>query len=228
MALQASKKISKSKAGGDSGHMVVCRLNVTLSQPYWHQELARRHPETSIEVLGYSLTKDGMLLDLRVHVNDIASWVDELREFDDIYDVTPLGRVGKAETVRVTYKENAFTATANRLHLILRTPVTVKDGAYEVVMAGPEKNVKQFIRMFPSKVRLMAVYDAERNGGTTLTPRQSYVFHRAMEAGYFEVPRRVTLTQLAAQIGVAVSSLSEMLAIVEKKLLEESLVAKEQ
>jgi len=42
-----------------------------------------------------------------------------------------------------------------------------------------------------------------------------------MAAGYFEVPRRVTLTELAERIGVAVSSLSEMLAVVEKKLLQE-------
>jgi len=206
--------------------MVVCKLSVALSLPYWHPELAKRHPETTIDVLGYSLTEDGMLVDLRVHADDIAKWINDLREFDDVYDVAPLGKLGKAVTVRVTYKRNEFTATANRLHLILRTPVTVRDGAYEDVMAGPEANVKRFIKMFPSKVKLKAVYDTERTDHPTLTPRQSEVFRRALAAGYFEVPRRVTLTELAARTGVAVSSLSEMLAIVEKKLLQDSPAAR--
>ena len=42
-----------------------------------------------------------------------------------------------------------------------------------------------------------------------------------MAAGYFEVPRKVTLTTLAKNLGMAASSLSEGLAIVEKKLLSQ-------
>jgi predicted DNA binding protein len=228
MASSTSRKRSFPKVREDSGHMIVCKLNVALSQPYWHPELAKKHPETRIEVLGYSLIDDGMLLDLRVHVDDITEWIDDLRQFDDVYDVAPLGRSGKAETVRVTYKRNEFTAAANRLHLILRTPVNVKDGAYEVMMAGPEENVKRFIKMFHSKVQLKSVYDTERSEGALLTQRQAYVFRRAMDAGYFEVPRRITLTDLAVNLGVAVSSLSEMLAVVEKKLLNASQAAKAQ
>jgi predicted DNA binding protein len=41
-----------------------------------------------------------------------------------------------------------------------------------------------------------------------------------MAAGYFDVPRRLSLTELASQLGMAVSSLSEILAVAEKKLLQ--------
>jgi predicted DNA binding protein len=44
-----------------------------------------------------------------------------------------------------------------------------------------------------------------------------------MAAGYFAVPRRITLTGLANKLGKSKSSLSEMLANIEKKLLESAL-----
>jgi predicted DNA binding protein len=215
------KKIHR-KTDEASNRLVVCKLRVSLPRPYWHPELARKHPETSIDVLGYSLTKEGMHVDMRVRVNDITTWIDELRAFDDVHDVQPLGRMGKTVTVRATYKVDHLFAVVNRLHLILRTPVTIRDGAFDVLMAGPESNTKRFIEMFPSNVQVKSVYDSERDVDPLLTPRQSEIFHRAMNEGYFEVPRRVTLTELAERIGVAPSSLSEMLAVVEKKVLQAS------
>jgi hypothetical protein len=226
MVSKIGKEESIGKTIGDSGHLIVCKLRVSLPLPYWHPELAKRHPETSIDVLGYSVLDDGMLVDMRVHVDDLTTWVDELRAFEDVHDVKPLGKVGKTLTLRATYKKNDFFDTLNRLHLIMRTPVNIRDGVFEVLMAGPEENAKRFIKMFPSQVQVKAVYDSESDEGALLTPRQSYVFRKAMDAGYFEVPRRITLTELAANLGVATSSLSEILAVTEKKLLQDSKTAK--
>ncbi|EQD61199.1 Bacterio-opsin activator, HTH domain protein [mine drainage metagenome] len=53
-----------------------------------------------------------------------------------------------------------------------------------------------------------------------LTPHQEDLLKRAMAAGYFEVPRQITLTALSQRLGLAPSTLSETLAKVEKKLLE--------
>ncbi len=43
-----------------------------------------------------------------------------------------------------------------------------------------------------------------------------------MAEGYFEVPRRISLTKLAPKIGVSMSTLSVTLAVIEKKILEPS------
>jgi predicted DNA binding protein len=41
-----------------------------------------------------------------------------------------------------------------------------------------------------------------------------------MIEGYFDVPRRISLTRLATKVGVATSTLSVTLALIEKKILE--------
>ncbi|MGI0054942.1 MAG: helix-turn-helix domain-containing protein [Thermoplasmata archaeon] len=55
---------------------------------------------------------------------------------------------------------------------------------------------------------------------STLTVRQEEILRRALAEGYFDVPRRISLTALAPKIGVAMSTLSVTLAVIEKKILE--------
>jgi predicted DNA binding protein len=207
----------------ETGHFIVCKLRCTLPRPFWHSEMEKRHPQVVLDVLGYTILENEMLVDLRVHTDDVTKWADELRSFEDIYDVKPIGGPNKSPTLRVTYKAYDLQAAIHRLHLVPRTPFTIKEGVAELVMAGPEQSIRQFIEMFPElQAQVEAVYNTEREGAALLTPRQSFIFQKALAAGYFEVPRRVTLTELAARIGVAVSSLSEMLAVVERKLLQDS------
>jgi len=184
--------------------------------------MVSRHPDIRIDVLAHSFTENAMLVDLRVHTDDLQTWIDEMRAAEGVIDVKPLGRAQKASTVRVVFKKHDFFVLLNELHVILRTPATIKDGYSEVIMVGPDESIKRLIKMFPPpQLQVEAVYENEREDVAILTPRQTDIFHKAMAAGYFDVPRRVTLTELAARVGVAVSSLSEMLAVVEKKLLQD-------
>jgi predicted DNA binding protein len=48
-----------------------------------------------------------------------------------------------------------------------------------------------------------------------LTPRQRFVFDTAMQEGFYDVPRRITLTELAVVLGVAKSTLSAQLQRIE-------------
>jgi predicted DNA binding protein len=56
-----------------------------------------------------------------------------------------------------------------------------------------------------------------------LTTTQNQLLAQAMAAGYFAVPRGITLTGLASKLGRSKSTLSEMMAQIEKKLLESAL-----
>jgi predicted DNA binding protein len=213
-------------AGSD--HLVVCKTHFSLPPASWHSIITRKYPETPVEVLSYSQIDDWTLMDVRVHTNDIAPWIDELRSLKDIHEVKPFVRADGATTLRVVYKEVGVISAVQRLHLLLRTPFTISDGVTVVTAAGPEANIQRFITMFPQHVQIDAVYNTERSHDDLLTNRQSEVLRMAMVAGYFEVPRRITLTKLATKIGVAPASLSEILAVVEKKILQDSRAARTQ
>jgi hypothetical protein len=201
------------------GHLTVCRLRMSFQPPYWHTAMAARHPDAIIDVLGFSLMADGMIADIRVHTRDIAAWIDDLRKFKDVRDVRPLGSALNANTARVFYDNNELFAAMCRLHLVLRVPFNIWRGNTEVLIAGPDRCIRRFIEMFPNvNAKVEAVFNTEKKIEPILTRRQVEVFRRAWVEGYFEVPRRVSLTELSNRMGVAASSLSEILAVAEKKL----------
>jgi hypothetical protein len=142
-------------------HLAVCRIRFSIPPTYWHSVITRRLPGTKIDVLGYSLMDDRVLMDVRVHTPDFTAWVDELRGFEGVDDVTPLVRSRRSKMLRITYKHDALLTTIRRLHLILRMPFTIMDGFTTVLVAGPESGIQRFLTVFPLEITVEAVYIAD-------------------------------------------------------------------
>jgi len=56
-----------------------------------------------------------------------------------------------------------------------------------------------------------------------LTARQEQVLGTALAQGYFEFPRRISLTELSELVGVRPSTLSEILRGAERRILESTI-----
>ncbi|WP_255191099.1 helix-turn-helix domain-containing protein [Natronobeatus ordinarius] len=72
-------------------------------------------------------------------------------------------------------------------------------------------------------VRAGEVGTAMLAGGRKLTPTERVTIHRAVTAGYYDVPRSVTLGELAADLAVSDAAVSKTLRRAEAKLLEPAL-----
>jgi len=57
----------------------------------------------------------------------------------------------------------------------------------------------------------------------TLTTRQEQVLGTALTQGYFEFPRKISLTNLSELVGVRPSTLSEILRSAERRVLESTI-----
>ncbi len=95
------------------------------------------------------------------------------------------------------------------------------DGTIEwtIAFTGREALTELLDRLKQERVavkilRLASVADVE-----TLTSRQRNIVEIALEEGYFDYPRRITLRQLAKKVGVSASTVSEVLRRAEKKIL---------
>lgn len=53
-----------------------------------------------------------------------------------------------------------------------------------------------------------------------LTPRQREVYHTAYEKGYFEHTRRATASEIADELGIAVSTFTEHMSIIQSKIAD--------
>lgn len=89
-------------------------------------------------------------------------------------------------------------------------------GQAEIVVEGDSAAIRSRLL-----VGVTAVHDVSlaRLPTGLLTPLQHNMLRRAYEAGYYDVPKRVTLTDLAKELGASQASLSELLRRGEQRLV---------
>ena len=141
--------------------------------------------------------------------------VEEVLEFDQHDDAVGL-------TVQIGKGGGGFLRPMMDAGTIPRTPFEVRDGWVEWEFATDQNHAKQLMKSLkdegiPHHVISFSKADAPR----LLTHRQREVFDLAVRHGYYEKPRRITLTNLATEIGVSKSTLCEMIHLIERHIVEE-------
>jgi predicted DNA binding protein len=208
-----------------AGPVNICRLRVPLPGSAWIAEFSSQHPEVRIEVLSrLDIGHQRSLTELRLHAPDPHSLVEELRGLPQVEMADELEGTPSEVHLRVVNRTSEFISIFRDLQVMRRFPFTIEAGVGNWVVVAPQTKIQRLMARLRERVPTATVEavrhaDPARPTGP-LTPRQADLLRRAMAAGYFEVPRKVTLTALARNLGMAPSSLSESLAIVEKKLLE--------
>ena len=203
-----------------------CRLKVSLPRALWLSAFTRSHPEARLEVrdrleLGRGLT----LFDVSVHSeNDEGGWSEEVRRLTGVKDVELVDASEGSESFRVFYRGKTFIPLLKELKLLRHFPFPVQNGVATWTVVGPEERVRALLKSLETEadgVHVDAVHHGPLPTATSnLTPHQQRILRRAIEEGYFDVPRRISLTELATKIGVATSTLSVTLAVIEKKIVE--------
>ena len=161
--------------------------------------------------------------ELRLPLSEAYTWAFEVRTFSQVTDVQELEKGASDVHLRVTHRTSEFIPIFRALRLMRRFPFTIQGGEASWVVVATEPKMRELIRRLQERVptaRVESVRHAEGpSAAGPLTAKQADLLRRAIAAGYFEVPRKVTLRALAKRLGLAPSSVSEALAIVEKKLL---------
>ncbi len=202
-----------------------CRLRVALPEGMWLRTLSLRHASLQLDVtdrldVGRGIT----LFEVRIPTEDVGRWGPEIRELPYVRDVELIGVLPGAGLYRVLFAGPTFLPILKRMRLMQHLPYPVRDGFATWSLVAPERKIRELIRRLDTD---RTVYEVEsvrpgpvRKVPSSLTPRQQEVLQRAVAEGYFDVPRRISLTKLAARLEVAVSTLSVTLAVIEKKILE--------
>lgn len=215
----------RSGPGGTVDAVLSCRLRIALPDEMWLRALSMRNPSLQIDVtdrldVGRSLT----LFEVRIPTEDVGGWGPEIRKLPYVREVALVGMLPGAGVYRVLFAGPTFLPILKRLRLMQHLPFPVRDGFATWSLVAPERKIRQLIRELDSD---RTVYQVEsvrpgpvRRVPSSLTPRQQEVLQRAVAEGYFDVPRRISLTKLAARLEIAASTLSVTLAVIEKKILE--------
>ena len=194
------------------------RLRLDLPADSWLGAVSRSFPDATLRVTGTAAADDGDVTALAATGADRAGVVEGLRECDRVDDVAVVDRRAAETVVRVTGPPPSYVAAARRAGAPVEPPVEVADGRATLAVVGDRERLSAFGRRLA-----VAGATVESAGGDgpepVLTEAQRDLVRAAIEAGYYDTPRRCTLTELAADRDIAKSTCSETLHRAEGRVL---------
>jgi len=152
---------------------------------------------------------------------DPAAVVERLRANPYIADletiVPPKGRI----LVTMQVRDCHACSTLATSECFLKDATATEEGGLAWRIIAPNRraveDLMHDLRRRGIRIEIAAIKTAKRGG--SLTDRQDQVLGLAYKLGYFEFPKRINLTDLAKKLGVAKSTLSEILRTGEEKIL---------
>jgi predicted DNA binding protein len=185
------------------------------------------HPECVLNVIAAQTLSPGrMLSNIEIVAQEGRDYSADLSRVRGIESAARLGPVGPRVRYQIIIQEPSYISLANEHETLLRFPRMVQDGIYTVEVAARVSQLRSLIeglRRISEKVELVRFgRDLMYTCPPTLSDRQYALLHLALAAGYFDVPRRITLSRLADRLHRSKSSVSQALALIEKVLAESS------
>ena len=105
-------------------------------------------------------------------------------------------------------------------------PFAVRDGKVRVTLVGDNEQVKPFLENRGVNFKVLSLTDAKFSPNSPisrLTEKQQEAISLAFRLGYFDTPRKISVNELAAKLGLASSTLAVHLRRAERRLLAEVL-----
>jgi HTH DNA binding domain len=208
--------------------LFLASLRIRLPPQIWASPFSLAHPDERIEALNRTeVSSDVSVSDYWISGQPAGVWAREIQSYPDIVRVDSLAEVGEGCLYRITYRNPPVIYLYQRLGLPIQFPLRMQAGftTWEVVarFSEFEQIMKHLRRVDPDYTLLSVRRRPLRSHLPVLSETQHQLLSQAMSAGYFAVPRGITLTDLARKLNRSKSSISESLALIEKKLLESAL-----
>jgi len=205
--------------------------------------------DEELEAIGYgglvSLCREAGLQEVELLEDDgvrsvpqveVETQLDET-QLDDLDCVEHWELVGEGENsyfyvIEVKALEMPDGAEVDRDDLVGMRDPTVIDRGLLLSLVGSQEATRNVLRnqkqagVVPELHRL-GDYDGGEQTLETLTDRQLEVLQTAYEMGFYDVPREVTVADVAEEIGLDGGTVSEHLQRAERNILSQQLTVKE-
>ena len=196
-------------------------LSIRMPEGAWIARLSRDHPAARFRVLAAMAVESGGTGLVELTADDPEAILEEMAAFDGIDSVDWLEAAGDTALVQFHTSQPFLLLSAREAGLPLRPPIDIVDGVASVWATGPPDRLSAFADQLdafdmPFEVERVT---PEVDPASLLTDRQREVVGEAVERGYYDTPRRCSLTDLADAMGIAQSTASETLHRAEGKIV---------
>ncbi|MFX0041762.1 MAG: helix-turn-helix domain-containing protein [Candidatus Hodarchaeota archaeon] len=215
----------------DSSKSSLARIKIKFPDKLWISDLFKNFPDVKMEIsyfLPYDLEKSigNSIIEL-MHYN-IDSIIPEIRNHPSVFEFSILEQEDKRIKINVKTKDPYLLYAVIKCGVLINFPVRVKDGYAYWRLISNRKSIDQLLTLFEQKnidFELLRIGKSPyilEDDKHKLTFDESNVLDKAISLGFFEIPRKISLEELANKLGKSKSALSVMLRkIIKKKVMFE-------
>lgn len=202
--------------------MTQARLNVALPPGPWIADVSREHPEATFRVLTAIPGEDEGIALVGIHGTELEGVLEEVETHDTVIAFEVLQLTDASATIQIETSSPTILVAARRSGISVEMPVEIQDGTASVDVAGAHDKLSEL----GDQLTAMGLdFDVEyiherRQPEQLLTYRQQELLRTAVEEGYYDTPRECTLTELAAEAGIAKSTCSDVLHRIEETVVK--------
>jgi hypothetical protein len=199
------------------------KLNVTLPEGTWIRAVSDQYPDTTFRVLA-ALPDEEMGVGLvEIQSDELRDVIETMDGMEGISAIDPLRAVEDEALIQFETTEPLLLLSIRDSRIPFEPPMVISDGAAAVEITASRERLSELgeqLRTFgmPFEVEYIRQSIDSRD---LLTERQRDLLRTAVEEGYYDTPRRCTLTELADAVGIAKSTASEQLHRAEETVVKE-------
>ncbi|MGV9168422.1 MAG: helix-turn-helix domain-containing protein [Promethearchaeia archaeon] len=197
------------------------------ARDYYSCELTSKIPVRVLIVTINGPTGFGIVESLKGEEESIEEYVEALHLSKSITEVSVTYRSSTAYWTKVTHDLEfpSIYETILECGSMTRLPVIIQEGTQKHSVLSPSRERLRVLlktlreRFTTAKIRLLKTTPSSPFK-PLLTDKQMEAFSAAYKAGYYEIPHRVTVRELASDIGISRVAMQERLRRAEIRIVE--------
>lgn len=215
----------------DSSKTSLARIKIKFPDQLWISHIFKKFSGIRMEIesfLPYDFENSIGNSIIEIFYYRIDLLIDEVKNHDSVIDFSIMEKEENRVKFNVKTKDPFLLYAVIKCGVLINFPVRVRDGYAFWRLISTRERIDELLTLFEQtsvNFTLLKIgnspyiLDDDQN---KLTLNESDVLDKAISSGFFEIPRKISLEELANDLGKSKSALSVMLRkIIKKKVLIE-------
>lgn len=215
----------------DTSQPSLARIKIKFPDQLWISQIFKNYPDIKLEIshfLPYDLERSigNSIIEIK-HYN-IDKIIEDVRNHPSVFELSVMETEENKVKFNIKTKDPYLLYAIIKCGVLVQFPVNVKEGYAYWRLISSRDRIDQLLTLFEQKkvnFELLRIgkspYSIE-DDKNRLTLVEENVLDKAISSGFFEIPRKISLEELANTLGKSKSGLSVMLRkIIKKKVMFE-------
>ena len=200
-------------------------VRVRLPEGHWAGDVTRKNHHIVLKIEEHMPLPNGRGTAQAILFGpDIEKIIGDMNDHAGIEEFTLYEKTSDSThlTIDIGKDGGGFLRPMMNAATVPRTPFEVRDGWVEwEFITDQHHSISLMENLKKAKIPYKVISISKSESKRLLTTRQREIFDLVVSNGYYDTPRRITLTKLAENIGISKSTLCEMIHLIEKHIIDE-------